>query len=114
MSNDSVRAVCSCLVSPPSYVDDEQYEVVVVSTTKKLTKEAPEALVAVEVTPNIGEIADTNDIEHDSLTNVDALKSDSEMEGQVSSESEAHASEQDEEIDVAEVRASVDSDDSVV
>ena len=35
------------------------------------------------------------------------------MEGHVSSESEAHASEQEEEIDVAEVDASVDCDDSV-
>ena len=32
--------------------DDEQHEVVVVSTTKKLTQESPEALVAVEVTSN--------------------------------------------------------------
>ena len=37
------------------------------STTKRLKKAVPEALVAVAVTPTIGEISDTDDIEHDSL-----------------------------------------------
>ena len=60
-----------------------------------------------EVTPNIAEISDTHDIEHNSLINGDALKSKSEMEGEVSSESEAHASKQEEEIDVAQVGASL-------